>query len=286
MNNIFTPSDIIWIKNVTNHETGIAYMDLSENDFVLHFPTHHKSNVTVPDINDIILVFQTIDKIRVFTHLVTPIDSKLIDENFRSRYRYGRYVKVIAKTDINGAIPISKTLWNKVNFQGISQGNVCKIENVKKIRNIEELQLDIWNKFRIYFVQSEKESFNTITAALNDIENFNPDLIAVEGKLKLVLHLARERNNEIVKTKKLLAVQNNLFKCEVCTFSFKERYDAKYIECHHIFPIGKSGVRETRLEDLALVCSNCHRMLHSKFNGVYLTIEQLREKILKLNKKL
>lgn len=279
MNNLFTPSSIIWIKNVTNNETGRAYMELSNNEFVLHFPTHHKSNVTVPDINDIILIFQTIDNVRVFTHLVTPIDSKLIDENIRSRYRYGRRVKVIAKTTIQEVIPTSNTLWKNVNFQGISQGNACKIENIKNIRNVEELQFDIWKKFAKHFTEGEIASVEITNAILNDIADINPDITVTEGSLKLVTHILKERNQEIVRQKKLYALQNDLLKCEVCEFSFKQKYDAEYIECHHLNPIGKPGIRKTRLEDLALVCSNCHRMLHKKFNGNYLTIEELRERI-------
>lgn len=282
MKNIYSPSDIIWIKNVTNSDTGKAYMELDENEFILHFPTHHKSNVIVPNINDIILIFQNIDGNRVFTHLVSPVDSQLIDENVRSRYRYGRRVKVIAKTNTEQVIPISNTLWNNVNFQGISQGNACKIENIKNIENVDELQFDIWQRFTKYFMHDEKESVDLTNSALNDITDLNPDITVSEGSLKLVTHYVRERNKEVVKQKKMYAVQNNLLKCEVCEFSFKQKYDAIYIECHHIIPIGKPGTRETRLEDLSLVCSNCHRMLHKKFDGIYLTIKQLRERILKL----
>lgn len=100
-----------------------------------------------------------------------------------------------------------------------------------------------------------------------------------EGELRLVSHLVKERNREIVKEKKRLAIKNNALHCEVCKFSFAQIYGANFIECHHLSPIGEAGVRETKLEDLALVCANCHRMLHSKFDGHYLTIIQLAKKI-------
>ena len=54
--------------------------------------------------------------------------------------------------------------------------------------------------------------------------------------------------------------------CEVCTLNFADRYGkhgAGYIEVHHLTPIAKLGTgAKTRLSDLALVCANCHRMLH------------------------
>ena len=36
-----------------------------------------------------------------------------------------------------------------------------------------------------------------------------------------------------------------------------------FIECHHRRPLSElRGHQRTRLDDLALVCSNCHRMIH------------------------
>ena len=45
-------------------------------------------------------------------------------------------------------------------------------------------------------------------------------------------------------------------------------------ECHHTVPVSEygSGAR-TQLRDLALVCANCHRMLHRR--RPWLTIDEL-----------
>lgn len=53
--------------------------------------------------------------------------------------------------------------------------------------------------------------------------------------------------------------------CEVCGFEFERTYGSHgdgYIECHHVVPLAFAGPSRTRLADLAVVCSNCHRMLH------------------------
>lgn len=40
-----------------------------------------------------------------------------------------------------------------------------------------------------------------------------------------------------------------------------------YIECHHLIPLSNFQViKETKLDDLALLCSNCHRMIHKDLN--------------------
>lgn len=286
--NSFSPSDIVWIKNVTNKDIGYAYMDLQENEFVLHFPNKFgkSNNLLKPKIDDIILVRQIINRIPVFTHLVTPIDNQRVDENTRAEYRYGRRVRVIAKTDLTNCIHVDSTLWKHVNFQGVSHGNACEIENISSIENLDELKLDIWRKSSRHFIQTAEDSASTTSAIIKKLQITNPDISVTEGELRLVKHMMKERNHEIVKQKKQQAIQMNTLKCEVCTFSFPKIYDANFIECHHIIPIGDSGVRKTTLEDLALVCANCHRMLHTKFNGQYLSIEQLSKLIKAIKKSL
>lgn len=273
--NQFTPSDIIWIKNVTNKETGKAYMNLSDNKFVLHFPNKHRTNLLSPQIGEIILLRQKINEIPVFTHLVTPIENKEVDTNEHPLFRYGRRVKLIAKTPLDMTIKVSSTKWNRVNFSCVSQGNVCEISNISSVSDVEELQAETWEKFRPFFLEEYQESTEFTSALINEIESTYPELTVTEGKLKLVTHFRRERNSEIVRRKKQQALESNILFCEVCNFSFREKYAVNFIECHHKTPISQTGITQTKLEDLALVCANCHRMLHKKIDGDFLSIEEL-----------
>ncbi len=280
---IYNPADIIWFKNVTNSINGEAYLDIKDDVFVLHFPTIHKTNVLSPKVGEVILVRQKVHGIPAFTHLVTPINNNFIDEidnpNYVENYRFGRQVKVIAKTNRDNLIPVSSTLWKRLNFAGITQGNACKIENIANIGNVDELLFDIWQRFNEHFVFTEQKSASTIAALINEIETSNPDLTVTEGELRLVAHLVKERNQKIVREKKQQAINNNSLHCEVCTFSFPKTFHSNFIECHHRTPIGQFGVRETTLDDLALVCANCHRMLHTKFDKRFLSIIELGERI-------
>ena len=67
--------------------------------------------------------------------------------------------------------------------------------------------------------------------------------------------------------------------CEICGFTFGAAYGPRgvdFIECHHVTPLSEIEIgRKTRFDDLALVCANCHRIIHAK--RPWLTIEQLRE---------
>jgi len=276
---IHTPGDILWIKNITNNIDGQAYLDTVNDNFVVHFPTKHKSNVLSPHVGEIILLYQNINNIKYFTHLVTPIDNILVDDNLRLNYRYGRNVKIIAKTNLGTAIQVSQTLWDRLNFSGFSQGNACQIDHISKIGNANELRLDIWQRFVPYFYDAETKSVDVTVALLDEITITNPEETAIEGKLHLISHFVRERDRKIILKKKRQAIQDGLLSCQVCNFSFPVIYNATYIECHHLTPIGTGGVRETTLNDLALVCANCHRMLHTKFEGVYLSLSELKERI-------
>ncbi|MFE4120080.1 HNH endonuclease [Priestia sp. YIM B13486] len=104
-----------------------------------------------------------------------------------------------------------------------------------------------------------------------------------EGKLKLKQHLVRERTPEVIKLAKerFLQLHGKLF-CEVCEFDFKEHYGnlgEGYIEGHHTKPVSEMAENEqTKVEDIALVCANCHRMLHRK--RPWLSVKGLRELLL------
>ena len=87
--------------------------------------------------------------------------------------------------------------------------------------------------------------------------------------------------------------------CEACDFDFQETDGEDYIEAHHILPLGeikeesvrksvahlnfiidnqlfikgvphliehslKEGQIETKIEDIVLLCCNCHKMVHKK----------------------
>ncbi|MEV7548482.1 HNH endonuclease [Amycolatopsis sp. NPDC089917] len=100
-----------------------------------------------------------------------------------------------------------------------------------------------------------------------------------EGRALLLLHLRRERNPRL-RAKKLetvLAARGSL-ECEVCGFDFERTYGdrgARYAEVHHVVPLHVTGATTTRLQDLAVLCANCHRMIHR--GRQWLTPPELRD---------
>lgn len=120
---------------------------------------------------------------------------------------------------------------------------------------------------------------------LNNIENDEIESVGMkEGQTLYKYHKYKERNRTLVAKKKrhFLNKHKHLF-CEICGFDFANAYGDLgngFIECHHILPLSEvTKEQNTKLEDLSLVCANCHRMLHRNM-GV--TIENLKE-IIKAN---
>ncbi len=109
-----------------------------------------------------------------------------------------------------------------------------------------------------------------------DIHTF----VATEGQRRLVLHLQRERNQTIVRKKKAQAASLD---CEVCGFSFSRVYGSaahEYCEVHHLLPLSEvEHTTQTRMADLAILCANCHRVVHLH-NPPY-TLNQVKKMLVK-----
>lgn len=105
-----------------------------------------------------------------------------------------------------------------------------------------------------------------------------------EGKVLYCVHKIRERDSrEVKKFKEQKEREGKLF-CEVCGFNFYKKYGEigkGFIECHHDVPLSSYGnqIKATKITDLKLVCSNCHRILHRK--RPWMKVEDLREIISK-----
>lgn len=101
---------------------------------------------------------------------------------------------------------------------------------------------------------------------IEDIDNCGEDEYD-EGRKLLKAHLIRERNPSVIKRAKEIFKKNNgrLF-CEVCGFNFQAVYGERgedYIEGHHkIWLSDVSEQRKTNVYDIAMLCANCHRMIH------------------------
>jgi 5-methylcytosine-specific restriction protein A len=152
--------------------------------------------------------------------------------------------------------------------------------------NVGQMDRDVWEEFaddpiRLRAV-AEAIRANVDTLSPTEIEDVPDDsdemTEAEEGAILTVVHKRRERSAKLRKAKKkqVLAKTGRLA-CAACDLDFGERYGERgdgFIECHHTIPVSslRPGER-TKIEDLVLLCPNCHRMVHVR--RPWLTLDRL-----------
>ena len=100
-----------------------------------------------------------------------------------------------------------------------------------------------------------------------------------EGEKKKRLSNYYEPNPKL----RIAAIKAHGFECSVCGFNFRKFYGKlgdSFIGVHHLKPVStlESSTSICPINDMTVVCSNCHRMLHRSKEKV-LSVEKLRELI-------
>lgn len=272
---MFNYKDIQWVRNVKREKgENWAYFDNDKDEMLLHWSSSYVNQPThamIPQIGDLVVLFQKVSKDNqiYFTHLLTPKDNlerDRIDTN--PKHRWARKMTVLART---------KEIIKPFNFnlKPVNQGHTYSVDLLNSTLEKEAIQKILWNAFYPFF---KVEVYNNyLDDVYSNLSDESIELIeAVEGKYNYAMHRFRERDIAIVQKKKASV---KYLKCECCAFDFSKTYPDLgdgFIECHHKIPIYK-GERITNFKDLALVCSNCHRMLHRKNkHGGYFTVEELQ----------
>lgn len=146
------------------------------------------------------------------------------------------------------------------------------------------LEREIWDEFAgdRYRIHSLAEAIRANYKAAEPLEPYTADEEEefAEGRILTRIHKERERSASAVKRKKeRVQAETGRLACEACGFDFHEVYGPLghgFAECHHTVPVSEleKGQR-TRLSELAIVCANCHRMLHR--SRPLMSVPDLRE---------
>jgi 5-methylcytosine-specific restriction enzyme A len=159
-----------------------------------------------------------------------------------------------AKIDLASDDLLEIDLKAKGDARFYEDGNIiARYYPTNNLPNEEIIKTDIFRYLNLY----EELAFND--TQLNEKRN----LTAIEKK-QYRLHFRIERNSAI--SKKVKDVKG--YVCEACTFDFKTKYGElgdKFIEAHHLKPISSLGIGQFQVnvqKDFAVLCSNCHSMIH------------------------
>lgn len=143
----------------------------------------------------------------------------------------------------------------------------------------------VWNRYH-----SDPSELHTIAEAIGSFVALEPEHLrpglsddeeieSEEGRVLTRVHRYRERDPKLAQQKKSQALEAiGRLVCEACGFDFEVAYGdhgSGFIECHHTKPVSQLQPGEkTKIGELALVCSNCHRMIHRR--RPWLSLAELR----------
>jgi len=111
-------------------------------------------------------------------------------------------------------------------------------------------------------------------------ENSEEGIGYPEGRKAFRIHKMIERDYRVIKKAKDKFSKEHgghLF-CQVCSFDFRRFYGYRGVECiegHHTKMVSKMKEgEETKVDDIAMLCSNCHWMIHRE---PILSVNELKE---------
>ncbi|MBT2700425.1 HNH endonuclease [Bacillus sp. ISL-40] len=212
-------------------------------------------------------------------------------------YVSGKIQKVRYKVEvIQGLIRTNDTYHNKTFWVDESKFEKSKEWNYTRIRLVDEVDATELTlaKLREYGLKGNIQGPMKLTGELRDyvMSFFGNDLTVgyypeevpetlEEGMRKTVMVNIYERNPIARKQ----CMDHYGVQCQICNINFEDTYGEVgkgFIHVHHIIPLHEiqQGYIVAPINDLIPVCPNCHAMLHRKENGEYLTIGQLKERIL------
>ncbi len=180
-------------------------------------------------------------------------------------------------------------------YQGKQYSGCIRNDPFDRCRIFWDAELS--NEFQAYYHPENEQfpliRFQRISSDSYCIDFLDGELIAIEktdpfesevipqkeGKKKEFYVSKYERNP----VNRMNAIKIHGTRCMICGFDFEAFYGEagrSFIEVHHIKPLSDLG-EEVSIDpekDLVCVCSNCHRIIHRKKNGVY-TLDEVKEMI-------
>ncbi|GAD03310.1 HNH endonuclease [Agarivorans albus] len=210
------------------------------------------------------------------------------------------HTKVIELSEVLNSLPIHESSARKQEFRnpngvGMKLANFLRYDpnyEGKGLKQGSALEKVVWEEFygdldRLRLTASAiKENTKYYHTEISQMESDEDDE-ATEGRVLSRVHKYRERNSSLVKKKKAQVLEKTgKLACEACQFDFFEKYGTLglgFAECHHDKPISKLKPNEkTKLSDLRILCSNCHRMIHRA--KPWINVETLKKLLMKLSR--
>ena len=186
----------------------------------------------------------------------------------------GQDQRVVALSELLRQLPYHAEASKRDSFRN-GDGVAFKLQNLRQIDtghglgNVSEMDRKVWAEFRTNpgAVRQMAEVIRSNIAAARAIplDKEGVDEEFFEGRVATIVHSRRERNRKL--RSQLIEQRRNGggLICEICSTKGPSGSDAlaeAMFEAHHIVPLSAASERKTRLADMALLCANCHKIIH------------------------
>lgn len=156
-------------------------------------------------------------------------------------------------------------------------GVAFKLQNLRNVAtglgldNTSRMDRQVWEEFGNNPLEVRKlakriiAGFHAIGIDGNFIEEESEEDVFHEGRVITELHRRRERSKGLRKNLILKRKTIGILSCDICGIGtyWKNDIDSDgMFECHHVVPLAEGELKATKIEDVALLCANCHRMIH------------------------
>lgn len=293
-----------YFKKITQ-EYGFEQLAISLNALGAHISyyeelqntTMHKTRAIHAKYLALLVLPELVDNLNEIEQNIKKLENGLTNENENIRTSYSKLIKkgicfIAYKVDNELRFAPSRFIGYKNNEAG--KFNTLQLdgrETNKRIKEILKQPLSInqlleneFTKFCINLNLEHSSAFNNKLKfwQLNLSNDFNDNNLLTgefpEGKLVERSHKFRERDSRVIQIAKenFKRKHGRLF-CQVCKFDFENKYGnlgKDFIEGHHTIAVSQMlPGHKTKPEDISMLCSNCHRMVHKK--RPWLSMDQL-----------
>ena len=212
---------------------------------------------------------------------------------FEGKIPSGNHSKVQELSQLLRAFPYHSQAARQESFRN-PDGVAFKLQNLRQLAtgkglgNVSKMDGEVWGEFG-GDVERTKQYAKLIRAGIEVVESENhvtdEDEEFIEGKVVTETHKRRERNPNI--RKKLLAklAETDSVNCEICGIKATHPIREAVFEAHHIIPLSESTGKPTMLKDMALLCANCHKMVHKVIavEKQWLSMDEVKNFVLNAN---
>jgi len=199
--------------------------------------------------------------------------------------------RVLELSALRRSLPGNEVHSKEPSFRNAA-GVVLKLSNLKSVAvggglgNGSNIDFEVWRRFESRPARTKEVAElilqHVTEAPLSSYDEGEPQF--AEGMVFTTMHKRTERNRGVRRALMASRRRTGGLRCDACSITnptATNSFDDAIFEAHHLIPLSTTGERKTTVSDVALLCANCHRLMHRLIanSGKWASVEDLRHAI-------